>query len=39
MNGETLKRLEKIHSKFNIGVGLVAATKVTKALGGSILRC
>nr|MBF4279919.1 hypothetical protein [Vibrio anguillarum] len=31
---ETLKLLEEIHSKFDIGVGLVAATKVTKALGG-----
>ena len=30
---ETLKLLEEIHSKVDIGVGLVAATKVTKALG------
>ncbi len=29
-----MKLLEEIHSKFDIGVGLVAATKVTKALGG-----
>lgn len=39
MNDETLKLLEKIHSKFDISVGLVAATKVTKSLCGLILRC